>query len=126
MDPSKLQQLKKALEEEKAMIEKQLLRIAQPNPDVKDDWIAKMVKPDQSDPPDEKAHSVTSYETRRAVEQRLEKRLQEINEALSKIENDNYGTCIECDNEIPDERLKAIPVTAHCIECKEKLNLTEI
>ncbi len=82
MDANKLQQLKKALEEEKAVIEAQLGRIAKPNPDVKDDWQAVMVKPDQSETNDEKAHSVTSYETRRAVEQQLEQRLKEINAAV--------------------------------------------
>lgn len=125
MDDKKLQQLKKALEDEKIIIETQLNRIAKPNPDVKDDWKATMVKPDQSETNDEKAHSITSYETRRAIEQQLEQRLKEVNQALLSIKTNTYGSCVSCKNDIPHERLTAIPVTIHCIDCQKK-EITEV
>lgn len=43
-----------------------------------------------------------------------------IDEALERIENGTYGTCIECEKEISEIRLKARPVATLCIKCKRK------
>ncbi len=45
--------------------------------------------------------------------------LNEINDALDRIESGNYGECFFCGREIPDERLEAIPYARTCIECEE-------
>jgi len=47
------------------------------------------------------------------------KYLRLIEEALQRIENNTYGTCISCGKEIPVERLEAVPITQHCVPCKE-------
>ncbi|MCI1209470.1 MAG: TraR/DksA family transcriptional regulator [Treponema sp.] len=47
-------------------------------------------------------------------------RLQLINNALDRIEQNKYGHCLKCNKEIPEERLKAIPYAFLCIECKNK------
>lgn len=39
--------------------------------------------------------------------------------ALARLEQNQYGNCEECGIEIPFERLRAIPFTKYCIECKE-------
>lgn len=39
--------------------------------------------------------------------------------ALARIEDGSYGACIRCGNEIPAERLSAIPGAELCISCKE-------
>jgi DnaK suppressor protein len=44
--------------------------------------------------------------------------LQEIEEALERIENKTYGICEECSNPINENRLKAIPYARYCIKCK--------
>jgi DnaK suppressor protein len=46
--------------------------------------------------------------------------LYHIEEALSRIEDGTYGKCEACDQAIGLERLKALPYTRLCIECKEK------
>ena len=46
----------------------------------------------------------------------LEVRLEQVNKALEKIENDTYGTCEKCGTDIPEERLKANPAATTCIE----------
>ncbi len=46
--------------------------------------------------------------------------MNEINDALAKIENGTYGKCECCDCEIPIERLKAIPWGRYCIQCQEE------
>jgi len=45
----------------------------------------------------------------------LEKRLQEVREALERIEAGTYGTCTECGERIPAERLDANPAASTCI-----------
>lgn len=42
---------------------------------------------------------------------------QQIEAALTRIDNDTYGYCVECDEEIPLKRLEAMPTAAKCISC---------
>lgn len=44
----------------------------------------------------------------------------EIDEALKRIEEGNYGKCLMCDTLIPIKRLEAIPFARYCIKCQEK------
>jgi len=46
------------------------------------------------------------------------RRLQLIESALARIENEKYGLCARCSKKIPRERLEAIPYALLCIECK--------
>ena len=46
--------------------------------------------------------------------------LYSIEEALSRIEDGTYGRCLGCSKMIAPERLKRLPYTRLCIECKEK------
>jgi DnaK suppressor protein len=46
--------------------------------------------------------------------------LQAIEEALQRIDKGTYGVCRDCGNSIAPARLKAIPWTRVCIDCKEK------
>jgi RNA polymerase-binding transcription factor DksA len=60
--------------------------------------------------------------------QRDEKYLGYLEDALTRIDQGTYGLCIECTDEpknfcptcplIPKERLEIVPITQHCIECK--------
>lgn len=43
--------------------------------------------------------------------------LDQINAALSRIENGTFGNCSECGNEIDDKRLKALPFANVCMDC---------
>lgn len=45
-----------------------------------------------------------------------EDELAKINAALEKIDNGTYGVCEVCHEDIPYERLEALPYTAFCIE----------
>ena len=46
--------------------------------------------------------------------------LAEIDQALGRIEDGSYGTCLNCDEAIPKPRLKAVPWTRYCIDCQER------
>jgi len=47
-------------------------------------------------------------------------RLQMINNALDRIKQGTYGRCLVCKEEIPEERLKAIPYAFMCINCQSR------
>jgi DnaK suppressor protein len=46
--------------------------------------------------------------------------LDQIQEALGRIEKGTYGHCLECEGMIAKPRLQAIPYARHCIECARK------
>jgi len=48
------------------------------------------------------------------------KLLRAIEAAIERIENGTYGICTICEEEISQARLKAVPWTSVCIDCKEK------
>ena len=43
-----------------------------------------------------------------------------IDAALGRIDEGNYGRCVQCDGAIPKARLNAIPYTPVCIKCAER------
>jgi len=48
-------------------------------------------------------------------------RLQEVDEALDRIENGTYGICEECGGPISFKRLEVRPVAKYCVPCLTKL-----
>ena len=48
-----------------------------------------------------------------------------IEEALSSLDEGTYGLCGECDAEISEKRLGAMPFARYCIECQSRLELLE-
>ena len=48
-------------------------------------------------------------------------RLNRLKNALQKIDKDDYGLCIECEDEIAFNRLMIIPESLYCIECASRL-----
>ncbi|MCM3175424.1 TraR/DksA C4-type zinc finger protein [Paenibacillus sp. MER 99-2] len=51
-----------------------------------------------------------------AVDDTLKDEFDQVSEALERMEDGSYGTCITCGKDIPFERLEAIPYTAYCID----------
>jgi len=47
-------------------------------------------------------------------------RLQEVEEALERIDNGTYGKCEACGNLIAGPRLEALPFAKFCVDCKAK------
>ncbi|HWI53493.1 MAG TPA: TraR/DksA C4-type zinc finger protein [Symbiobacteriaceae bacterium] len=46
------------------------------------------------------------------------RRLRDIDTALERMTSGEYGTCMECGNPIPEERLEVFPSALTCIECQ--------
>jgi DnaK suppressor protein len=55
-----------------------------------------------------------------AVMQMKADTLAKIDEALLRLEDGRYGTCAECDAEITEARLKAVPFATLCRDCQEQ------
>lgn len=49
---------------------------------------------------------------------KIKKELADINYALQRLENGDYGTCADCGEEINIKRLQAQPMSKLCINCQ--------
>jgi DnaK suppressor protein len=52
------------------------------------------------------------------VSEDLQQILVQVNGALERMNEGNYGVCQRCEKPIGAERLKAFPYVAYCIECQ--------
>lgn len=55
-----------------------------------------------------------------AAQRRRENELQRIEEAVRRLEEGDFGYCVECDAEIPLKRLELDPAASHCVACAGK------
>jgi RNA polymerase-binding protein DksA len=68
------------------------------------------------------AEQVVELESNQVIEQLDDEgkaELAEVNAALAKIDNGNYGACEKCQKNISDQRLQAVPYAALCIHCAQ-------
>jgi DnaK suppressor protein len=47
--------------------------------------------------------------------------LKEVEEALDRIDKNEYGKCQHCDTEISSKRLEVLPFARYCVPCQEKM-----
>lgn len=75
----------------------------------------------QAEVRDAEEQSVTDFaqEMDFAVMEMKADTLNRIDEALQRLEDGSYGTCAECDAEITEARLKAVPFAVLCRRCQE-------
>jgi len=45
--------------------------------------------------------------------------LKQIDNALARLERGDYGTCVECGEDIAEKRLRALPFAVRCKNCEE-------
>lgn len=117
IEPQVLAELKEALLKEKAELEENLSRIAKPV-DNKGDY--KTSFEDIGTDREDNTTEVEQYADTLPVEITLEKKLQDIIEALEKMEKGTYGVCAECNEAIEIDRLRANPSAKRCIKCKNQ------
>ncbi|MDQ2776620.1 MAG: TraR/DksA family transcriptional regulator [Acidobacteriota bacterium] len=48
-------------------------------------------------------------------------KIKAIDAALDRLNLGDYGICEECDESIPEKRLKVVPWTRYCLHCQENL-----
>jgi len=79
-----------------------------------------MDRADNSPDPVDRASFESDRNFTLRIRDRESKLIKKIRKCLEDIEEGTYGICEMCGEEISIERLKARPVTTHCIECKTK------
>ena len=76
---------------------------------------------DDSETPDPVDLAVRNYSknVQLAVSENESKQLMLIDEALRRIDDDEYGQCLNCDKDINPKRLAALPSARFCLDCQE-------
>ena len=114
-----MQTMKDQLLAEKTRLENELSKFAHRNPNSADTDF-KTDFPNHGDKEDENAAEVAMFEKNLSMEKTLEISLFNVNKALKKIDEGNYGICEKCERPINPERLNAFPSATACMKCKEK------
>lgn len=111
------------LEEEKRLLEEELKSLGVFDKET-GDWeatpeteVSNQEVQDEAD----MADRAEDYEERSIKLSALEKRLSDVNKALSLIETGGYGLCEVCGKKISDERLEANPSARTCEVCMENI-----
>lgn len=60
----------------------------------------------------------SGHEGEQAIIRMLTSRLEEIDGALSRIQDGTYGQCADCGSPIPPRRLEALPFAMLCVTCQ--------
>lgn len=108
-----------SLEDTKQKLEKELTGFSTPNPHVSGDFDANF--PEYGEESDENAREIADYLSNKPLEMTLEKTLRDVNIALKRIKDGNYGICKYCDQPIDEKRLLARPTSSSCVSCKKTL-----
>ncbi len=76
---------------------------------------------DDSEMPDPVDLAVTNYSKKvmLSVSENESRQLMLINDALERIEDGEYGLCQNCEEEIVEKRLNAVPRAKYCLACQE-------
>jgi len=67
---------------------------------------------------DEESDETEELGNELAVSETYKNRLERIDDALKRIDNGNYGKCLECNSEISKEVLDTVPESEFCNKCK--------
>lgn len=59
------------------------------------------------------------------ISMRKSKQIKEIEEALERLKHGEYGTCEECGEPIPEQRLRLFPAARLCVRCQEEYDQYE-
>lgn len=85
------------------------------------DTVSGMTAPKENFPdPTDRASLESDRNFMLRIRDREHKLIKKIKKALLRIDNDTFGICETCGEDISLNRLKARPVTTQCIECKSK------
>lgn len=117
LDQKTLDELKISLLKEQADLEKNLEQIAKPLDKKGGDYETNFEEIGTGK--EDNATEIEQYSDNFSVEVILEKKLQNIIEALKKIEEGTYGICEKCRQEIDLNRLRVAPSAKNCLKCAQ-------
>jgi DnaK suppressor protein len=112
MEQHRLEAIRAELEEIKTSVERQLAEHGAPVGGDNIDLDVNEGFADSAQATTERAQLISLIEQLRAQHA-------EVTKALSRLDDGTYGKCERCGNEIPIERLEAIPTASLCVTCKQ-------
>jgi len=116
LDPQIQDELKQKLLKEKARLEKTLAPTEKKETDR--EYETKFTEIDRDE--EENADEMEMYGSTLAADEAMKSELVKIDEALAAMGAGTYGTCANCQKEIPLERLRAYPQADTCLDCDGK------
>lgn len=63
--------------------------------------------------------AIYQWEFNLALLERAQAQLQQVREALARLDAGEYGKCQKCGEPIDDERMELLPLATHCIRCAQ-------
>ena len=112
---NELDELRGALEAEKDSLEEELASHGRMQSET-GDWQGSSAGFEGQEPdPIDVADQIEELVTNTPLVEELEQKHKDVEDALEKIDNGTYGTCEECGEEIPVNRLEANPSARMCI-----------
>ena len=66
------------------------------------------------------SQSIFDREMDATVEQQMERRLEQVERALQKVDEGTYGVCDDTGEEIPEGRLEAVPEAVRTVEAQQR------
>jgi DnaK suppressor protein len=80
--------------------------------------VAKLDVPSDEGDLSQQHHEEWIFLNRNMIDMKL---LREISDALHRIEVNQYGICLECEEPISPKRLEAVPWARYCVTCQENI-----
>lgn len=121
MNNNVVQELKQKLNTELQELEKELASVSIPDVGDHVPGARAAVFPnygdDAMDENSESPQEVSDYSLNLDVTGMLDNKLQSVQAALQRIANGTYGVCAKCGKDIAEERLRANPAAAECMDC---------
>ncbi len=112
-DPKLLDDVRKALEEEKTTVTTRLAALSAQDPFADPDRLTDNAASD-AEAFEESNHDRVSAQT-----DELKEQLTKINEALLRVGNGTYGLCVHCGKAIDANRLAILPTATLCLDCEK-------
>lgn len=116
LDEKFIQEQKTKLEKRREEILKELNIDATPSKNASNDFDAKF--PEYGDKEEDNAAEVAAFGNNLSMEKNLEVSLFNVDKAIRKIKEGNYGICEKCGKPIDAKRLSAFPSATACMDCK--------
>ena len=114
MSEINVEKFKNLLLAEQKKLEQELSTVGRKNPDNPEDWEATPGFTDDNADLNEFSDSIQSFETNTAILKQLETQLNDVKDALEKIEKGTYGICEMSGHPIEEDRLEANPAARTC------------
>lgn len=109
-----LDQVRRALEEEKRRVSSRIAELAAQDPFADPDRV------NDNAASDAEANEESSHDRYTAMVDELKTRLVSLDEALVRVGNGTYGFCTNCGDLIDTDRLSIVPTATLCLSCERK------